>query len=56
MEKGLITRAIQTLHLEKEKSLLEVKQYLSMKYKIDMEVQAIEKRLRKLIQDEKAVA
>lgn len=56
MDKGLINQTIQYLHLENEKSLLEVKQYLSMKYRIDLEVEVIEKRLGKMIQEEKAVA
>ena len=56
MEKDLITQALQTIHLQNGKDLKEVTQYLNMKYRIDADILVLEDRLKKLIQEEKAVA
>ncbi|PZX59606.1 hypothetical protein LV84_00814 [Algoriphagus ratkowskyi] len=56
MEKDLITQALQTIHLQNGKDLKEVSQYLNMKYRIDTDILLLEDRLKKLIQEEKAVA
>jgi len=56
MEKDLITQALQTIHLQNGKNLIEVSQYLNMKYRIDAEPLVLEHRLKKLLLEEKAVA
>lgn len=56
MEKDLITQAIQTIYLQNGKDLKEVSQYLNLKYRIDAEPLVLQKRLQKMLQEEKAVA
>ncbi|WP_425637179.1 hypothetical protein ACPUEN_17265 [Algoriphagus yeomjeoni] len=56
MAKDLITEALQTIHLQHGKDLKEVGQYLNMKYRIDVEPVVLQKRLQKMLQEEKAVA
>ncbi len=56
MEKGIITQAIQQICFQNGKDLAEVSQYLKMKYKIDTDLQVLQKRLSKLLSEEKAVA
>ena len=56
MDKDLITDALQTIHLQHGKDLKEVAQYLTMKYRIEVELLVLQNRLKKLLQEEKAVA
>ena len=56
MENDLITQAIRDLHFAKEKSLKKVQNYLSLRYKIDLDQKALELRVNKISQEEKAVA
>jgi len=56
MEKDLITQALQTIHLQNGKDLKEVSQYLNMKYRIDADHMILQKRLKKMLLEEKAVA
>lgn len=56
MEKDLITQAIQTIHLQNGRDLKEVAQYLNMKYRIDADTLVLQKRLKKMLLGEKAVA
>jgi hypothetical protein len=56
MEKDLITEALQTIHLQNGKDLKEVSQYLNMKYRVDADLLVLQKRLKKIILEEKAVA
>ncbi|WP_297336188.1 hypothetical protein [Algoriphagus sp.] len=56
MEKGLINRALERLNVSEFKDLAEVKQYLIMKYRIDVEDAVLKKRLEKILHEEKAVA
>lgn len=56
MEKDLITQALQMIHLQNGKDLKEVSQYLNMKYRIDADQLVLQSRLKKMLQEEKAVA
>ncbi|MDN3205217.1 hypothetical protein [Algoriphagus sediminis] len=56
MENDLIIQALKELHLAQQKSLKDVQNYLSMRYRIDLEESVLEIRLRKISQEEKAVA
>ncbi|SDD62711.1 hypothetical protein SAMN04488104_104227 [Algoriphagus faecimaris] len=56
MEKGLINRALEKLNVSDFKDLAEVKQYLKMKYRIDIDDLVLQKRLEKILNEEKAVA
>lgn len=56
MNKDLITGAIQAIHLQNGKDLKEVSQYLNLKYRIDADLLVLQKRLQKMLQEEKAVA
>lgn len=56
MEHDLITLALKELHLVQEKKLKEVQDYLGLKYKIDLDEQVLRLRLKKLLQEDKAVA
>lgn len=56
MHQDLITQALKEIHLIQEKSLREVQDYLSLKYKIDLDHNVLTLRLKKLIQEDKAVA
>lgn len=56
MSRDLITLALQESILRDGKSLAEVQQYLRMKYRIEADQIVLERRLKKLLQTEKAVA
>ncbi len=56
MENDLITLALKELYFQNQKSLKDVKNYLSLKYKIDLDEAVLELRMSKLSQEEKAVA
>ncbi|MEP0710797.1 hypothetical protein [Algoriphagus sp.] len=56
MQKDLITQALQQLHLQNGKDLKEVSQYLTMKYRIDADDLVLKSRLKKMLEEEKAVA
>ncbi|MEB2786246.1 hypothetical protein [Algoriphagus persicinus] len=56
MEKDLITQALQTIHLQHGKDLTEVSQYLNMRYRVDVEPLVLQRRLKKMMQEAKAVA
>jgi len=56
MEKDLINQSLYTICLQNGKSLEDAIQYLKMKYRMDVESLVLEKRLIKILNDEKAVA
>ncbi len=56
MEKDLINASLHSLCIQNAKSITEVAQYLQMKYRMDVEVQVLQSRLNKILQEEKAVA
>ncbi|MDG1279605.1 MAG: hypothetical protein P8O16_20205 [Algoriphagus sp.] len=56
MEKDLINQSLHTICLQNGKSLDDASQYLKMKYRMDVENLVLEKRLNKILNDEKAVA
>ncbi len=56
MENDLITQALKDLHIAQNKSLKDVQNYLSLRYRIDLELRVLEIRLSKIEQEEKAVA
>lgn len=56
MDQDLITQALKELYLIQEKTLLEVQNYLSLKYKIDLDQKVLTLRLQKILQEDKAVA
>ena len=56
MERDLITLALQDMVLKEGKELSEVQQYLRMRYRIEVDPTILSKRMKKLTQEEKAVA
>jgi len=56
MERDLITQALQEIALRNGKDLTEVHQYLLMRYRIQIDPLVLSKRLKKIIEEEKAVA
>lgn len=56
MDSGVINSAIKKLCLTEGKGLNEVIQYLKLKYKIDADEAVLQKRLEKIVTNEKAVA
>ncbi|WP_157359856.1 hypothetical protein [Algoriphagus mannitolivorans] len=56
MERDLITLALQEIALKNGKDLNEVQQYLMMRYRIKVDPIALSKRLKKILEEEKAVA
>lgn len=56
MEEGLINRALKRLVIEEGNHLREVQQYLLMKFKIDVDLSVLQKRLEKMLTQGKAVA
>jgi|GEM_PF-615499 Zn/Cd-binding protein ZinT len=56
MEKDLINLSLHRICIQEGKSLAEAAQYLKMKYKIDVEIIVLEKRLNTILNNEKAVA
>ena len=56
MEKGLINSSLHLLCIQNSKSITEAALYLQMKYRIDVDILVLQKRLNKIIHEEKAVA
>lgn len=56
MEKDLITKAIQDLVIKEGKGITEVQYYLRMKYGMEIDCLVLDRRLEKLLLEEKAVA
>jgi hypothetical protein len=56
MEKDLITQALQEIVLKGGKGLPEVQQYLMMRFRIKTESYVLSRRLKKILNEEKAVA
>lgn len=56
MERDLITLALQNLCIQLGKDPKEVHQYLLMKYRMDVDLLVLQKRLEKILSEEKAVA
>lgn len=56
MENDLITQALKHIHIQNDKDLSEVQHYLKLKYRMDIGIQILEKRLQTLLQKGQAVA
>lgn len=56
MEKDVITVALQELVMKEGKSLSEVKNYLRLKFRMEVDELVLSSRLKKIHQAEKAVA
>lgn len=56
MNRDLITIAIQEFVLREGKDLKEVQQYLRMRYRLEADIQVLQRRLSKILQTQMAVA
>ncbi len=56
MNRDLISQALQEVVLRDGKNLKEAQQYLRMKYRVEADELVLERRLEKILQEEKAVA
>ncbi|WP_187176493.1 hypothetical protein [Algoriphagus sp. AK58] len=56
MEKDLITLALQEIILKEGKSIQDVKQYLRMRFRMEVDDLVLSKRLERVVPHEKAVA
>lgn len=56
MLEGIINRALRKLAVENGADLREVRQYLLLKFKIDVEVEVLQKRVQKFTNSKKAFA
>ncbi|GMQ28014.1 hypothetical protein [Algoriphagus confluentis] len=56
MKRDLITQTIEKIVLKEGKELLEAQSYLTMRFRISVDLTCLSKRLKKLMQDEQAVA
>lgn len=56
MEKDLINTSLYSLCIQNAKSILEAANYLQMKYRLDVDLIVLQKRLDKIVSEEKAVA
>jgi hypothetical protein len=56
MENDLIILALQDICIRDNKELKEVHQYLLMKYRMDVDLLVLQRRLEKILSEEKAVA
>ncbi|MHA7129720.1 hypothetical protein [Algoriphagus namhaensis] len=56
MANDLITQTLKDLYLRQQKSLNDIRNYFSMKYRIDLDEKVLKIRLKKLLGEEQAVA
>ncbi len=56
MENDLINLALQDIYIRDNKELQDVHQYLLMKYRMEVDLLVLQKRLEKILNEEKAVA
>lgn len=56
MEKDLINLALYSFCIQNANSITEVAQYLKMKHRLEVELLVLQKRLDKILLEEKAVA
>jgi hypothetical protein len=56
MENDLITLALQDICIRDSKEIMEAHQYLIMKYRMEVDLLVLQRRLEKILSEEKAVA
>jgi len=56
MEKGLINSTLHLFCIQNNKPIIEVAQYLQMKFRLEVDLLVLQKRLDKILHEEKAVA